>query len=134
MDIFELYMKVVGVLHSILEYYNKINYFIYKILMRGDLSLEKFYLSEENVGLWILIAFSIVICFSLLFIPFKGVSGKQRKERIWIRRIVPVGIILAPFPMIIYLTIFIGYVLRRILKFVYKILSNVAQSLAKTGK
>ncbi len=125
MDIFEVYMKFVGFLQAILEHYTRIHYFIYKFMMRGDLSLKKFYLSDENVGLWILTAFSIVICFSLIFIPLKGTSGRQRKERLWIRRIVPFGIVLAPFPMVIYFVIGISYIGNRILRLIYNPLSNI---------
>ena len=119
MTTFEIFMKFVKVFEAVAEHYNKIHFFIYKYIMRGDLALEDFYITHENVGLWYLTMLSVVICFSLIFIPINSVESQLRKERIWIRRIVPFGVIFAPFPMLIYFAIASLWVIEETVKYTF---------------
>ncbi len=128
MSTFEIFMKFIGVLEVIVAHYNRVHYFIYKYLMDGELSLEDFYITHENVGLWYLTLLSVVICFSLIFIPISSVESQLRKERIRIRRIVPFGVVFAPFPMLIYFAIASLYVIEEIMKYTYISITYLASS------
>ncbi len=129
MDAFQIFMIFVRILESIAGHYNRIHFFIYKFIMRGDLPIEDFYITHENVGLWYLSMLSIVICFSLIFIPINSVESQLRKERIWIRRIVPFGVIFAPFPMLIYFAIASLYVIEQFLKYSFMAIEYLSLSM-----
>jgi len=98
---YEFYLKIVDVLVAITDYYNGIHYLIYKVFFRGVEPLENFYLTEVNVGLWILTMFSIVFCFAMIFIPLKNASITQRPVRRKIKMAMPFGILLSPLPIIV---------------------------------
>lgn len=98
---YDFYLKILDILMAIAEHYNKINYFYYRLIFRGTDSIEDFYLTEINVGLWILILFSIGVCFALIFIPLSDSNMEMRKQRKRIKAIMPLGIILAPTPAIL---------------------------------
>ncbi len=98
---FEFYMKIVNGLVAITDHYNGIHHWIYRVFFRGVEPIEDFYLTDLNVGLWLVTAFSIAICFAMLFIPLKNASITQRPVRRRIKMLMPLGIILSPLPLIL---------------------------------
>lgn len=99
---FEIYLWLVDRLVDVVRHYNRIHYFYYSIFVRDRVPFEEFDLNPVNVFLYIVSFASIAMCIGLLFIPIKGTSGNLRRERIWIRRLAPIGIILSPTPMMLW--------------------------------
>ena len=95
---YDFYLRVLDFLMMIVHHYNRIHYFLYKILFRGYIKLDDFYFTEINVGFWILTLFSVGVCFAMIFVPLKDATFIERRNRKRVKMIMPIGVIISPIP------------------------------------
>lgn len=121
---YDFYLQVLDVLMAIVHHYNRIHFFLYKIIFRGDIKLEDFYFTSYNVGFWILTAFSVGVCFAMIFIPLKEATFIQRRSRKRLKMIMPIGIAISPVPAVMVfiaeIYIVIQWIIRRV-KYIFNL-------------